>query len=73
MWGIFIGSLLFVLAILYRPSGVDWIIATAGLTLALAATARYAADLMTPAATPRHTVYDEIHSKPTTIKLPPVM
>lgn len=47
MWGIFIGSLLFVFAITFHPSGLDWIIATGGMTLALASTARYTANLLT--------------------------
>lgn len=70
MWGIFIGSLLFVFAIRFHPAGIDWIVATVGMTLALASTARYTANLLTPASFLRETVYDKLESEPTSAEHP---
>lgn len=70
MWGIFIGSSLFVFAMLYHPHALDWLIATGGMTLALAATARYVANLLTPASFARETVYDKIGTELTSAEHP---
>ncbi len=62
MWGIAIGSLLFVFGLTWTPhfSVLGCLIATAGMTLALAATARYAVDLLAPANSVKYTIYDDM-------------
>ncbi len=72
MWGIFIGSLVFVTGIaMQSPSAfspVGLLIAAAGMTLALASTARHAVDLMAafvsikPSA--KRTTYDDMGTEP---------
>jgi hypothetical protein len=58
MWGIFLGSLLFVLGIAFSPVGL--LVSALGMTLALMATARYAVDLLSPSVPAKKTIYDDM-------------
>lgn len=73
MWGIFLGSLIFIygLAALLPPRGasiIGWPIAAIGLTIALMATARYAVDLMVQFVSikpsDKKTIYDDMGYEP---------
>jgi len=70
MWGIAIGSLLFVFGLtwIHSFSLPGCLIATAGMTLALAATARYAVDLLSPANSAKRTIYDDMGLDPTSLE-----
>jgi len=72
MWGILVGSLIFVYGIaMQSPVGlspIGLLVAAIGMTIALMATARYAVDLMAafvsvkPAV--KRTIYDEMGTEP---------
>ena len=68
MWGIFLGSLLFVLGIaMMLPPGfspLGLLLAVIGMTLALMSTARYAVDLLSLPVPAKKTIYDDMGTEP---------
>ena len=80
MWGVFVGSLIFVIGIaMLSPRGfspVGLLVAALGMTLALMATARYAVDLLagfvTVKPSTKQTMYDDMGTEPPSAEPPAV-